>query len=335
MTSRDFRGLYLVLILLSIIGAGIKKIPRSTQTKIFFLNTDDTRDQKIYQSLASIPGGLDEESEEADLGLSSSHYMNPNPFVDDVPTTTPPPPPLAASPPPSPHLPLPPPPSPLRGVDMASDGGVNQQVDEFALHHLPHDGSIAPPRPPPPTASPPPSPQIPLSPPPSPLRGVDRASGMGENQQVDEFALHHLPHDRSIAPPRPPPPPFNVRGVRGGVSGVDQRSDNVDAFSLHRIPRGRSNAPRRPPPPSNASDAVDGHVGDRNPVVRRSSAPSRPSPPRVNATNGRVHVNASSLSRDGPGLPMHVAFFNGQNAQVRVAFPHLPELEGLRDEDSF
>ena len=126
-----------------------------------------------------------------------------------------------------------------------------------------------------------------------------------------------------------------MRGVRGGVSGVDQRSDNVDAFSLHRIPRGRSNAPRRPPPPSNASDAVDGHVGDRNPVVRRSSAPSRPSPPRVNATNGRVHVNASSLSRDGPGLPMHVAFFNGQNAQVRVAFPHLPELEGLRDEDSF
>ena len=162
------------------------------------------------------------------------------------------------------------------------------------------------------------------------MGGVDAATNGIGDEKPDEFALHHLPHDRSIAPPRPPPPSSHVRGavgaVRGavgGVSGVDQRGDNDDDFTLHRPAR-----PVRPAPPTNgwnASDAVDGALGMRNPFARRSSAPSRPSPP--------LNTNASSLTRDGPGLPIHVSYFNGQNAQIRVAFPALPELEGLKDEN--
>ena len=248
------------------------------------------------------PEEVDGKPEEVDLGVPPSHYVNTNPFVEDAPIVHP------------------------------QDAKEVSNVDISAS-------------PPPPPASPPPSPPLPLPPPPSPLRGVDSATNGIEDRKSDDFALHHLPHDRSIAPPRPPPPPSHVRGaiadVRGaigGVSDVHRRGDNDDIPSPNRLPRGRSSAPPRPsPPPSgwNASDAVDGDVGGRNPFIRRSSTPSRPSPPRSNVIGGRVNVNASSLSRDGPGLPMHVSYFNGQNAQVRVAFPHLPELEGLRDEDSF
>ena len=270
---------------------------RSSQTKLFMFNTDDARDHRVYQSLWSIPGS-DHGDQEADLGVASAHYINSNPFLEDASCANPEAPkevscvdlPSASPPPPTP----PPPSAPL-----------------------------------PPSASPPPSPTYPLPPPPSPLDGVDAATGGFEDRKADEFALHHLPHDRSIAPPRPHPPPSNARGAVGGLNGADGQWDNDNASTDHRPPRGRSTAPPRPALPPhgwNASDAADEAVGGRNSLGRRASVPSQLSPQRV-------IVNASSLTRDGPGLPRHVSFFNGQHPEIRVAFPPLPELEGLRDDE--
>ena len=267
---------------------------RSSQTKLFMFNMDDARDHRVYQSLSSIPGSEHGDQEEANLGVASAHYINTNPFVEDAPRTHPEAPKEVSSvdsPPPAPPLHL----APL-----------------------------------PPPASPPPSPTLPFPPPPAPLDTVDAATDGFEDWKPDEFALHHLPHDRSIAPPRPPPPLSNVRGAVGGLNGADGRWDNDNAFADHRPPRDRSMAPPRPALPPhgwNASDAANEAVGGRNSLGRRaSSVSSQPSPQRVT-------VNASSLTRDGPGLPRHVAFFNGQHPEIRVAFPPLPELERLRDDE--
>ena len=267
---------------------------RSSQTKLFIFNADDDRDHHVYQSLSSIPGS-DHGDLEADLGVASAHYVNSNPFLEDA---------------------------------SCAHAGAPDEVSCVDLPSAspPPPASPLPPVSLPPPASPPPSPTHPLPPPPPPLDGVDAATGGFEDRKPDEFAAHHLPHDRSIAPPRPHPPPSNVRGAVGGVNGGDGRSDNDNAAD-HRHPRDRSMAPPRPALPPhgwNGSDAADGAVGGRNSLGRRASVPSQPSPQHV-------IVNASSLTRDGPGLPRHVSFFNGQHPEIRVAFPPLPELEGLTD----
>ena len=98
-----------------ITGAEKEMVQRGTQTKIFFFNTDDEHDQRVYASLSSIAGLGGEDVEQVEGDTSPKSALFPPPSSSD----TPPPPP-------------PPPPSPLRENGVVSGVLAHDRV----WHHL-------------------------------------------------------------------------------------------------------------------------------------------------------------------------------------------------------
>ena len=221
-----------------ITGAEKQMVPRGTQTKIFFFNTDDEHDQRVYASLSSIAGLGGEELEEVEGDTSPKSAVSPPPSSSD----TPPPPP----PPPSPLRengvvsgvlahgrvlapPRPPPPSNVRAVieNMVADGGESGRSSV--------DRSLTPLPPPPPSAT---------------QEVVDG------NVDDERFRLPPpLPRDESVrrgkAPARPPPPPqgFNATGNGNqGLSSSDLPTVGADRDAKQGFPSLTANGLGMPMP---------------------------------------------------------------------------------------
>ena len=167
---------------------------------------------------------------------------------------------------------------------------------------------------------PPPSPPLPPPPPPSPLRQIHAGLGASEGKSTDEFALHHLPHDRSVAPPRPPPP-FKAKGASAGVSGAHGHGKRNGAFV---IDVGVDDENFRLPPPAPKKESA-----------KRGKAPQRPPlPSQVVGATGNKFQGLPSLTPTGPGMPMPIQYFAGQNPFITIPFPALPELRENADENA-